>query len=47
MAVPPGVPGSPANDEERETWTGPKAAAVAPDGEEDESEIDEADGDII
>jgi hypothetical protein len=47
MAAPPGIP-SPANaqDDERETWTGPKAAVKAPVGEE-ESEIDEADGDII
>lgn len=46
MAVPQGVPRSPASqDDVRESWTGPKSAAT-PDGE-DESEVDEADGDII
>ena len=49
-AGPPGVPGSPGSrtpkDDIRESWTGPKSAEKPPSGEE-ESEVDEADGDII
>lgn len=41
-------PGTPTNpkDEIRASWSGPKSAEKAPEGEE-ESEVDEADGDII
>lgn len=43
------APGTPKNadDEIRASWKGPKSAEKAPEGEEEESEVDEADGDII
>ena len=48
VAAPPGIPGSPSNptDDARETWTGPKTVPKSAVREE-ESEVDEADGDII